>query len=90
MTRLLPKKKPHLSSRYALSLLLLLCVEVVCSLGHSYGDFGHTCVIISGNHVRCWRGNNFGQLGYGHTDNIGDDEPSASAGVVGATVMKLW
>jgi alpha-tubulin suppressor-like RCC1 family protein len=27
----------------------------------------HTCVIVTGESVKCWGGNSFGQLGIGHT-----------------------
>ncbi len=54
---------------------------------NSAGNFisageGHTCVIVEGGDVLCWGNNEFGQLGYGHTEVIGDDETPASAGVV--------
>jgi alpha-tubulin suppressor-like RCC1 family protein len=32
----------------------------------------HTCVLTGSNHVRCWGDNQFGQLGYGNTIDIGD------------------
>jgi alpha-tubulin suppressor-like RCC1 family protein len=45
----------------------------------------HTCALLSNDTVHCWGLNNFGQLGYGNTRNIGDDELPASAGVVSIT-----
>jgi alpha-tubulin suppressor-like RCC1 family protein len=40
----------------------------------------HTCAILENGAVRCWGRNTHGQLGYGHTDSIGDDEtPSRPA-----------
>lgn len=47
------------------------------SLGH-----GHTCALLDTGAVRCWGANNYGQLGYGHTLTIGDNEVPATAGDV--------
>ena len=45
------------------------------------GDF-HTCALLEDNELLCWGLNNYGQLGYGHTQNIGDDETPREAGRV--------
>lgn len=42
----------------------------------------HACAILDDGTIRCWGNNDIGQLGYGHTDAIGDDETPASAGPV--------
>ena len=38
----------------------------------SPGD-AHTCAILAAGNVRGWGDNSFGALGYGHTDNLGDE-----------------
>jgi alpha-tubulin suppressor-like RCC1 family protein len=42
----------------------------------------HTCVVTDLGALRCWGANGAGQLGYGHTSNVGDDEPPSNAGDV--------
>jgi alpha-tubulin suppressor-like RCC1 family protein len=52
----------------------------VTSLGQ--GSAEHTCVVLSTGAVRCWGHAGNGELGYGNTNDIGDDETPASAGDV--------
>jgi len=42
----------------------------------------HTCAGVSGASLRCWGFSGNGQLGYGNTETIGDDETPASVGPV--------
>ena len=52
------------------------------TIATSGGYFGHTCVVLTTDAVRCWGNNTFGQLGYGNTDRIGDNELPSSVGTV--------
>ncbi len=36
---------------------------------------GHTCAILRSGALRCWGGNEYGQLGQGHTRELGEDHP---------------
>jgi alpha-tubulin suppressor-like RCC1 family protein len=42
----------------------------------------HGCALLSNHDVTCWGEGTNGQLGYGNTNNIGDDEPVSVAGAV--------
>jgi len=54
------------------------------------GD-SHTCVLLSGGTVRCWGQAGYGQLGYGNTNAIGDNETPATVGdvEVGGAVAQI-
>ncbi|MCB9610479.1 MAG: hypothetical protein H6716_28075 [Polyangiaceae bacterium] len=43
---------------------------------------GHSCAILKSGEVVCWGYNIHGQLGYGHTEDIGDDELPDEVGAV--------
>jgi cysteine-rich repeat protein len=52
---------------------------------------GHICALLDTGRVRCWGPNQKGQLGQGHTEYVGDDEPPAAGALVelGADVVTL-
>lgn len=57
-------------------------VTAVAAGGH------HTCAVLSNGTVECWGLNRYGQLGYGNTENVGDDEAPSSAGAVSVTTAR--
>ncbi len=61
------------------------------AVGLSAGD-NHTCALLDTGNVRCWGENNFGQLGYSHTRDVGDDETPATAGdvYIGEPVLAIY
>ena len=52
-------------------------VAVDLQAGHS-----HTCALLEGGDLVCWGSNNYGQLGTGDTEIVGDDETPASVGAI--------
>ena len=44
-----------------------------------------TCALLSDRTLKCWGLNTFGELGYGNTDSIGDDETPSSVGPISVT-----
>jgi alpha-tubulin suppressor-like RCC1 family protein len=51
----------------------------------------HNCALLASGSVRCWGANFYGALGYGDTEDVGDDEVPAAAGDVnvGGPVARL-
>jgi len=48
--------------------------------------FSHSCALLDNGQVTCWGAGTLGQLGYGNTNNIGDDETPAQNPVNGGMV----
>ncbi|MBT4791408.1 MAG: RTX toxin, partial [Halobacteriovoraceae bacterium] len=47
-----------------------------------YSGTRYNCALLQNQEVKCWGENNYGQLGYGHTQNLGDDELLSTYGSV--------
>jgi alpha-tubulin suppressor-like RCC1 family protein len=47
-----------------------------------YAGTKYNCALLENQKVKCWGENNYGQLGYGHTNHLGDDESLSSYGEV--------
>jgi alpha-tubulin suppressor-like RCC1 family protein len=47
-----------------------------------FSGVAHTCVLFESGNIKCWGDNFAGKLGYGNTNNIGDDEFPSSVGIV--------
>lgn len=56
-----------------------------------YAGTNYNCAVLDNKKVKCWGQNSFGQLGYGDTENLGDDEDVSSYSYVdvGADVIKM-
>lgn len=54
-------------------------------------SYTHTCALLDSKKVQCWGYGEYGALGYGNKENIGDDEDPISAGYVkvGEDVAKV-
>ena len=66
-------------------------VDVGGTVANIVAGEAHTCAVLDAGTVRCWGSGGFSNLGYGNTDDIGDDETPASAGDVdvGGTVVQM-
>lgn len=66
-------------------------VDLPAPAVHVTASGAHTCALLETNEVYCWGSNNFGELGYGNTDVIGNDELPSEVGSVevGAPVVLL-
>jgi cysteine-rich repeat protein len=66
-------------------------VNVGATIAQLAAGNDHTCALLTNGNVRCWGLGLAGRLGYGNTNNIGDDETPASAGNVnvGGTVVQI-
>lgn len=56
-----------------------------------YSGTNYNCALLDNKKIQCWGENNYGQLGYGHKDNIGDNESLSSVDYVnvGADVVQM-
>jgi alpha-tubulin suppressor-like RCC1 family protein len=66
-------------------------VDVGEEVVHLAAGQTHNCALLPHGRVRCWGAGEYGRLGYGNTNNVGDDETPASAGDVdvGGEVTQL-
>jgi len=67
----------------------LLCLPKATQAVSITAGGDHTCALLDNGAVRCWGRNTHGQLGYGHTDTIGDDELPENAGWVSLDVAVI-
>ena len=57
-------------------------VEVGGKVAQVATGSGHTCAVLDSGAVRCWGFGESGRLGYGNTENVGDNETPSSVGDV--------
>ena len=57
-------------------------VDVGGTVTQISAGYVHTCALLTTGDVKCWGYGIFGQLGYGNTTTIGDNETPSSAGTV--------
>lgn len=57
-------------------------VDLGGPVAHIQVGFLHVCATLIGGRVRCWGRGSTGALGYGNSNDVGDDETPASAGDV--------
>ncbi|MDH5672520.1 MAG: hypothetical protein OEZ06_10250 [Myxococcales bacterium] len=58
------------------------CADGASTIEAIYAGGAHTCARMDTGLVRCWGWGIYGELGYGNTDDIGDDELAADVGYV--------
>jgi alpha-tubulin suppressor-like RCC1 family protein len=61
---------------------LIASVDLGRKATQIYSGTKYNCALLDNQKVKCWGENNFGQLGYGHKNNLGDDELLSSYGNV--------
>ena len=66
-------------------------IDPVPSVVQISSFLGHSCALFDNKKIKCWGRNNYGQLGYGHTNNIGDGELISAQGFVdvGGNVLQV-
>jgi alpha-tubulin suppressor-like RCC1 family protein len=57
-------------------------VDVGDTVERIVGGTYHTCALTTSSEVRCWGYAGYGSLGYGNTEQIGDNEAPSAAGTV--------